>query len=271
MATPRSLIVTVYGLYARESGGALPVAGLIRLMAALGVDEPAVRSAVSRLKRRGVVESARVGESAGYALTPWGREILAEGDQRIFGHPQSDVDDGWVLCVFSIPESQRTKRHTLRSKLTWLGFGVASSGVWIAPAHVAGAAAAMLKRYGLDSYASLFRATHLGAAPLAQEVAKWWDLAALRRMYVEWIGVHGRRNGLVAGTRLPSGATDPANAFARWVRAVDDWRRLPYLDPGLPAALLPADWPATHATAIFEALRERLSGAAASFVDKTLG
>lgn len=265
MATPRSLIVTVYGLYARESGGALPVAGLIRLMAALGVEEPAVRSAVSRLKRRGVVESARVGESAGYALTDWGREILAEGDQRIFGHLRSDVDEGWVLCVFSIPESQRTKRHTLRSKLTWLGFGVASSGVWIAPAHVAGAAAAMLKRYGLDPYASLFRATHLGNAPLAGEVAKWWDLAALRRMYVEWIGVHGRRNGLA-----PDAEADPAAAFARWVHAVDDWRRLPYLDPGLPAALLPPDWPATRATALFDALRQRLAGPATVFVDRAL-
>src|SRR5689334_6651308 len=55
-AQPRALIVTVYGLYAREAGGWLSVASLIRLMAELGSDEPAVRSSISRLKQRGVLE-----------------------------------------------------------------------------------------------------------------------------------------------------------------------------------------------------------------------
>src|ERR1035437_7690800 len=56
-AQPRHLIVTVYGLYARPDGGWLSVAALIRLLADLGVDEPAVRSAISRLKRRGILQA----------------------------------------------------------------------------------------------------------------------------------------------------------------------------------------------------------------------
>jgi len=42
----RNLIVTVYGLYARSDAGWLSVAVIIRLLADLGVDEPAVRSAI---------------------------------------------------------------------------------------------------------------------------------------------------------------------------------------------------------------------------------
>ena len=53
LAAPRALIVTIYGLYAREAGGWLSVAALIRLMAELGADETAVRSSISRLKQRG--------------------------------------------------------------------------------------------------------------------------------------------------------------------------------------------------------------------------
>lgn len=67
---PRALIVTIYGLYAREAGGWLSVASLIRLMAGLGVDEPAVRSSISRLKQRGVLEPGRRDGAAGYALSP---------------------------------------------------------------------------------------------------------------------------------------------------------------------------------------------------------
>ena len=40
-AQPRALIVTIYGLYAREAGGWLSISALIRLMAAVGVEEPA--------------------------------------------------------------------------------------------------------------------------------------------------------------------------------------------------------------------------------------
>ncbi|NEB79285.1 PaaX family transcriptional regulator, partial [Streptomyces sp. SID14478] len=53
--TPRSLIVTLYGAYGRGFPGPVPVAELIRLLGAAGVDAPSVRSAVSRLKRRGLL------------------------------------------------------------------------------------------------------------------------------------------------------------------------------------------------------------------------
>ena len=56
-AGPRQLILSLYGLYAREEGNWLSVASLIALMADLGVDSAAVRSSVSRLKRRGVLEA----------------------------------------------------------------------------------------------------------------------------------------------------------------------------------------------------------------------
>ena len=39
----RHLIITVYGLYARPEGGWLSVATLIRLLADIGIDEPAAR------------------------------------------------------------------------------------------------------------------------------------------------------------------------------------------------------------------------------------
>jgi len=58
-AQPRQLIVTVYGLYSRAEGGWMSVAALISLLTDLGVDEPAVRSSISRLKRRGILHASR--------------------------------------------------------------------------------------------------------------------------------------------------------------------------------------------------------------------
>ncbi|MBA3308665.1 MAG: hypothetical protein H0U28_01200, partial [Nocardioidaceae bacterium] len=64
---PQQLIVTVYGLYAREQGW-FSVSSLIKLLAELEVDEPAVRSSVSRLKRSGILAAERVDGVAGYGL-----------------------------------------------------------------------------------------------------------------------------------------------------------------------------------------------------------
>src|SRR2546430_5412902 len=134
-ARPRQLIVTLYGLYAREDGGWGSVAALVGLMAGLGVGEPAVRSSISRLKRRGLLDAERRAGSAGYALTAAARRILDDGDARIFVRRRATAEDGWVLVVFSVPESEREKRHLLRSRLARLGFGTVTPGLWIAPGH----------------------------------------------------------------------------------------------------------------------------------------
>lgn len=81
---PRALIVTVYGLYAREAGGWMSIASVIKLLARCGVDAPSVRSAIFRLKRRGLLTAAKVDGAAGYALTDEAHQILREGDRRIF-------------------------------------------------------------------------------------------------------------------------------------------------------------------------------------------
>src|SRR5690348_13165670 len=157
---PRQLIVTVYGLYARAEGGWMSVASLVSLLADLGVDEPAVRSSISRLKRREILRASRRAGAAGYELSPAAQAILTEGDHRIFRRERARLADGWLLAVFSVPETERNKRHVLRSQLARLGFGTAAPGVWIAPAHLHDATVGALRRLGLDGYADLFRAEH---------------------------------------------------------------------------------------------------------------
>jgi phenylacetic acid degradation operon negative regulatory protein len=267
-AQPRALIVTIYGLYARESAGWLSVAALIRLMAALGADEPAVRSSVSRLKQRGVIEPRRVAGAAGYALSRRGAEILAEGDWRIFGRPRAQGADGWLLAVFSVPERERRRRHALRTRLTWLGFGTVSAGVWIAPGQLAQETVDVLRRYDLDGYVNLFRAEYLAFGEVGKLLRDWWDIdrlageyQAFRSQAVALLDRWPREPEQAGGPGDGAGPADE-EAFADYVRVLTQWRRLPFLDPGLPAELLPADWPGLAAAQAFGALRERLAGPA---------
>ena len=267
-AQPRQLIVTVYGLYSRDAGGWMSVASLVSLLGDLGVDEPAVRSSISRLKRRGILVARRAGGAAGYELSEGAQAILREGDHRIFRTERARLGDGWLLAVFSVPEAERHQRHVLRSQLSRLGFGTAAPGVWIAPAYLHEATADMLTRLGLSGYADLFRADHLAFGDLAAKVGQWWDLDRTERLARDFVAAY---EPVLRGWAARRAAARPGEAFADYVRVLTDWRRLPYLDPGLPAELLPPGWAGAQAAGIFFTLQSRLAGPAAGHAARATG
>jgi phenylacetic acid degradation operon negative regulatory protein len=256
---PRQLIVTVYGLYARSAEGWLPVAGLVRLLGELGVAPQAVRSSIARLKRRDVLRAVRRDGRAGYALSPAMVEVLREGDRRIFDHPPARLADGWVQVVFTVPEEQRAKRHELRSRLSRLGFAPMAPGVWVAPGALADEVCGALRRQGLDGFVDVFRGDHLGYAPLADRVREWWDLPVIEARYAGFLAAYRpvlRR----ASRRVPP----DGEAFAAHVRVLTAWRRLRYLDPGLPVELLPPRWDGGAAAELFGRLLAVLGPPAAA-------
>src|SRR3954467_2916156 len=169
--------MTFFGAFLRRLGGWIAVADLIALMAELGLDAQAVRSSASRLKRRGVIESERRGGAAGYRLPERGEAIPRAGDARTYDPRPRHRGAGWLLVVFSIPESQRALRHRLRSGLAGLGLGIVASAVWIAPAHLREEVQRLVAELGVERV-ELFEAQALDGDP-----ARWWDLDALSAEY----------------------------------------------------------------------------------------
>ncbi|MCU7724909.1 PaaX family transcriptional regulator [Actinoplanes sp. KI2] len=247
------LIFTIFGLYARAERNWLSVASVVRLLADLGVDGQPARNSISRLKRRGVLCSERHDGAAGYSLDGPTLEVLAEGDVRIFERTRAAAGDGWIVVVFSVPESEREKRHALRTSLTRLGFGTAAPGVWIAPGNLAAETRRTLERRGLSGYVDIFAGDHLAFGDLRAKVRQWWDLDELTTLYADFLRRHGPLLDRIAG-----GRTTPLTAFQMYVPMLTEWRRLPYRDPGLPLSLLPADWNGVTAGALFGELDQVL-------------
>jgi phenylacetic acid degradation operon negative regulatory protein len=254
---PRQLIITIYALYARDEPNWLSIASLVRLMADLGVESQAVRSSVARLKRRGLLISMHRSGTAGYALSPTSLEVLREGDVRIFGRHRAAAGGGWVLVVFSVPESERDQRHKLRSWLSRLGFGTVAPGVWVAPGHLAGEVTEVLARRNLSGYVDIFRADHLGFPDPAVKVGQWWDLHRLAAEYEQFI-----RGYRPLAKRIGSQAVTGQDAFREYVSMLVAWQRLPYLDPGLPLELLPPHWNGITAGNVFAEINDHLGGPA---------
>lgn len=255
-ARPKSIILDVFGHASRHGIGTwIATSSLIALVADLGLDEQSVRSAVSRMKRAGLLVREQRGRQAGYRPSEEALRIFEEGERRIFRAIEpADLEEGWALAVFSVPEPDRAKRHVLRSRLEWLGFGNPVPGVWIAPRRVLDEARGLIERHRLAGYVDLFEASYRGFDDVRGLVERAWDLERLGRMYEAFL--EEQRPVLARWRDVPGG--DDRTAFADYVLAVHQWRKFPYLDPGLPLVVLPPGWAGREAAELFAALEQRL-------------
>jgi phenylacetic acid degradation operon negative regulatory protein len=249
-AQSRTLLVTFLGAVVRRMGDWMPVGAAVELMTAAGLDAPSVRTAVSRLKKRGwLVPETRDG-IRGYVLSDEATAALAQGDAIIWHARQpARLQDGWCIVNFSIPESERRRRQQLRAHLSALGFGNIGTALWIAPARMREAADRALAELGLTDAAAVFVGEHVAGRDLRTLIYESWDLETINDRYRRFIDEH---TPLLESSR--NGALDPRAAFVTYLTLVDDWRKLPYRDPGLPRELLDESWNAPAATELFERL-----------------
>jgi phenylacetic acid degradation operon negative regulatory protein len=95
-----------------------------------------------------------------------------------------------------------------------------------------------------------------------------YDLAGLAAAYDAWHADAVRRTA--GQPAQQSGEGDDRAAFVVRSELLHSWRMFLFRDPGLPAALLPADWPGHTAAAFFDEHADRLLPAARRFVDACL-
>lgn len=256
----RSLVLDVYGAFVRDLGGWISISDLIELMAAVGYEEQVTRTSVSRFTRKGLLHRRKIRDVVGYELTDHARHILDEGDDRIYDRlDPGRLADGWTLLTFSIPESIRAQRHQLRSRLTWLGFGSLGGGAWIAPRRMLEKARRVVAELELEPYVDVFESHYHGFRSPAELVDRCWDLGQIRASYQRYI-VETRP----VLERYEDVDPDEVQreAFADYVGSLHEWRKLPFMDPGLPQELLPEDWEGRQAAEIFGRFRQQLEPAA---------
>jgi phenylacetic acid degradation operon negative regulatory protein len=262
----KSVLLDVYGAFVRDLGGWIAVADLVRFLALAGVEEQAVRLAVSRFSRKGLLARRKVEGRVGYELTDTASQLLAEGDQRIYSILEpARLEDGWVIASFSVPEEIRERRHQLRSRLSWLGFGRLGSGLWIAPSRVLRQTRELVTQLGLEDHVDLFRGHYEAFGAASTLIDRCWDVDRMRDAYRAYLDEF--RPALET---YRDGVDDDARAFGDFVAGLHEWRKLPYVDPGLPTELLPDDWEGSEAAALFQAMRELLEPAARRFVEGQL-
>ena len=247
----RSALFDVYGDHLRGRGSQAPVAGLVRLLDSVGIAAPAVRTAISRMVSEGWLESVRLPSGRGYRATSRTIRWLDDVSARVYRSDGREWDGHWHLALVEQP-AHRPDRQRLRDDLAFVGYAELTPHTWVSPFPRA-ELGEVLERAEIT--ARLVRADRIEPSPITA-----WDLPGLASAYSRFVEDAG------APAVDGHGAHTDEAAFAARFRLVHEWRKFLFIDPALPDALLPADWPGRAALELFTTEARRLKPASDRFV-----
>ena len=245
----RSLLLTVLGEFVLPRDEAVWTQVLIDVLGGLGVESKSARQALARTAAEGLLASDRAGRRVRWSLTEQGRRLLSAGAARIYGFGAAvpPWDGRWLVLLVSVPEARRQLRHRLRTRLAWAGLGSPAPGVWLTPdPGKQDEVAEVIADLGLTAVTSSFVGPFGAIGTPRQVVELAWDLAEVEAAYEEFLD-----------TFTDADPVGPGDVLAHQILLVHAWRRFPFLDPKLPAELLPDEWAGARAAALFDKLHAR--------------
>jgi phenylacetic acid degradation operon negative regulatory protein len=255
---PQDLALTIFGAHVRAPGELAWSGGMVELLAEFGFSTEAARAALSRLATRRLIARTKRGRQVFYRLTPRAKDLLEEGDARIFTFGDgAGGSDRWTVLWHSLPEARRTERARLGRRLRFLGFGSVQDATWVAPHDREHEVVALLQHLGVAEHAYVLVGRPTRALDVAAVVAEAWDLAAVSDAYDAFLAEFApfrRRDG--------RNGPDDREAFVVRTRALHLFRGFPFLDPELADELMPRPRLRPEVVATFHALYDDLRPAA---------
>jgi phenylacetic acid degradation operon negative regulatory protein len=267
MSKTQSMILTIYGDYIRHYGNKIWIGSLIQLLKPFGHNEQAVRVAVSRMMKQGLLQSEKKGNKSYYELTERGVRRVDEAARRIYKLDPHEWDAKWRVVMYNIPEEKRQLRDELRKELQWSGFGSLSNGCWISPNNFEKEIHLLISKYEIEDYVQLFLSKHIGPQPDFRLVEKCWPLHEIEGKYEEFIDQYSKQY-IVHQSVIGSGDMTDEECFIERTNLVHAYRKFLFVDPFLPKELLPERWTGNHAALLFNQYYKMLSEPAIRFFEE---
>tara|TARA_R110002110_G_scaffold13596_23_gene64848 strand:+ start:207 stop:995 length:789 start_codon:yes stop_codon:yes gene_type:complete len=212
-----SLMISLFGDLAQESGTVIHGPVLSAMMNLLEIKPEAARVALHRLRNDGWIASEKSGRISQHSLTEKGRRESAAASPRIYTPPGNAGDD-WQLVILEI-----TGPETL-SDMTALGFTNLIPRVYVGPATAPAPASALSLR---------------GSQP-----PQWLVAQVQPEIYASAYADLGQRLKDLAALLQGKDRLSPLQIAVLRGLIVHNWRRLVLRHPPLPTALITPDGPA---------------------------
>ncbi|WP_048648075.1 PaaX family transcriptional regulator [Nitratireductor soli] len=248
-----SLVITVFGDAIMPRGGEAPLSGLQEVMARLGIEAGALRTAMSRLASDGWVVRERRGRNSFFSLDEHGRHAFDLATRRIYAPGPPDWDGSWTVAI-APPGGNGAHTEALAER----GFLKIAGGVHLLPRTMDESS---------DDGATLSEmlVIHGSSAEHPEMLRSLWPSEEIAAAYRNLMAAYAPLAATLA--RAPSPRA--LDAMAARTLLIHDWRRIVLRDPGLPTALLPQDWPGEEARRLVRGIYRQLMPASEKWLDET--
>ncbi len=255
----RSMLFTLWGDVFLDREEAVPLAVSMSLMRPLGFRPDAVRAALARMAREGWFLSTRHGRQSSYSLTLLGLDRLRDARRRIY---QADLDP-WQGSFRTLglpsPSLPPARRRSLVRELQWVGWAQVGPYQWVSPIARPEETYVVLSRHGIHG-AWMISGTLAGKDPV-RWIEELYPIAEIDAHY----------QGFVREWSSASVVRSDMDAFVARIELVHAWRKLLFVDPGLPATLLPPHFARSEARDLFSSLYAAWREPAANFLAQQTG
>jgi len=175
------------------------------------------------------MQRGRAGRPTPNAQGGRGRHAFAPATRRIYAGGPPAWGGDWTVALAPPDE-----RGVEAGEAAALGFVRVATGVYLRPETEGAPPVA-------DSFSGML-VVHGSSAEHPERILSLWPAAGTAAAYRAFVDAYRPLAG-AAGSEVPAGL----DAAAARALLIHDWRRIVLRDPGLPAELLPADWPGEEA------------------------
>lgn len=245
-----SLVITMFGDMVVPRGGRVPLAVLQEIAGRIGVEPGALRTAMSRLAADGWVVREREGRNSFYRLAEGGRHAFDLATRRIYAGGPPGWNGSWTVLI---SPSEITEEDAQEAAA--LGFVRVPGRAFLRPQTEGAPDVA-------DSFPGML-VVHGTGAEHPETILSFWPSAETAEAYRSFMSAFGP----LAKALERGDALDGLDAVAARTLLIHDWRRIVLRDPGLPAELLPTDWPGGEALALAQLIYSALIEPSEAWLD----
>ena len=245
-----SIVITLFGDAIGPRGGSVALGTLLEFFAAIDVDGPVVRTAMSRLTAGGWFEREKVGRNSFYRLVQRERLTFDIATRHIYGPPASEWTGRFELLLIANGGDRDAAREALKNA----GFGTPLPGVWVAPSGVP------IPQEAKNAIRLEVSAEDDSGRRLLSES---WPLERTADAYRRFMKSFEPLRAWIARDRFSD-----IDAFTARILLIHHYRRVVLRDPLLPSALLPRDWPGRAARELCGEIYRGLLAASEQWLDR---
>lgn len=201
-----------------------------------GIEDGAIRTALSRAKREGsLIAEADGARGARYVLAP---ETFARGIAQVRADKRPE---GFLLAVFSFSTPEQEERASLRALLKSYGFRKLAQNTYIHGRIETESLVAAIRDLGLERNFFLFTCPDIEDENLVARVLSLFDLESRRKDLREYLGLLKDFLSEEVSRQAEAGDQAAGDEFARRLlyAAAVHWERVESSEPPIPARHLP--------------------------------